>query len=62
MNIICVLDKGKANILESKGFNYQIAIIDNKTVYKFVNTPELERYLNSNFSNQEYFNVPYMNF
>lgn len=62
MNIICVLDKGKADILESKGFNYQIAIIDNKTVYKFVNTPELERYLNSNFSNQEYLNVPYMNF
>lgn len=62
MNIVCILDKNKTDILKSKGFNYQIAIIDNKTVYKFVNTPELERYLNSNFSNQEYFNVPYMNF
>lgn len=62
MNIICILDKNKADLLESMGFNYQIAIIDNKTVYKFVNTPELERYLNSNFSNQEYFNIPYMNF
>ncbi len=62
MNIVCILDKNKADILKSKGFNYQIAIIDNKTVYKFVKTPELERYLNSNFSNQEYFNIPYMNF
>lgn len=62
MNIICILDKDKADILKTKGFNYQVTEIDNKTVYKFMNTPELETYLNSNFSNQEYFSLPYMDF
>ena len=62
MNIICILDKDKADVLKAKGFNYQVAEIDNKTVYKFMSTPELETYLNGNFSSQEYFSLPYMNF
>lgn len=62
MNIICILESDKADMLKAKGFNYQIGEIDNKTVYKFMNTPELEICLNSDFSNQEYFSLPYMNF
>lgn len=62
MDFVCVLDKTKAELLKSKGFNYTITEIDNKTVYKFLNTPEMKTCLNSNFSNQEYFVIPYMNF
>lgn len=62
MNIICILDRNKADMLKAKGFNYQVSEIDNKIVYKFMNTPELEICLNGDFSNQEYFSLPYMNF
>lgn len=62
MNIICILNTNKADILKAKGFNYHKTKIDNKTVYKFMNTPELEIYLNSNFSNQDFFSLPYENF
>lgn len=62
MDFICILDKTKADLLKSKGFNYQLSEIDSKTVYKFLNTPELKTYLNSNFSSREYFVIHYMNY
>ena len=62
MGTINFLSKEQADKLSALGFKYQTSVIDGKTVYKFLNTPELESYLNSNFSNQEYFVLPYMNF
>lgn len=55
-NIIIVPDKSKADELVAVGFKYTLRkISDNKTVYQFMRTPELEKYLKGNFSKQEFF-------
>lgn len=55
MYMVCFMDKNKACELKSKGFTYTVAQIDNQTVYQFIKTPELEKYLANHYSKQDFF-------
>ena len=62
MNIICIIDKSKADELQSKGFQYIPSKIQNQTIYQFVKTPELDDYLSNNYSKQDFFICKNLNF
>lgn len=62
INLINILDKNKADYLNSKGFSYLIKRIDKKTVYQFVGTEEFLKVLNSNYDKGSFFIQKYMNF
>lgn len=62
MDIICIIDKSKADELQSKGFQYIPSQIQNQIVYQFVKTPELDNCLNSNYSKQDFFISKNLNF
>lgn len=55
MNFVNVINKIKADELHKLGFKSIEQLIGDKTIYAFSQTPELMNYLNSNFSNQEFF-------
>ena len=55
MNLVCFVDKNKADELQTKGFAYVMTQADNRTVYQFIKTPELEKYLASHYSAKDYF-------
>lgn len=46
---VFIFDKSKANILLALGFKYKEKVIDNKTVYVFIQTRELMNELTSKF-------------
>ena len=55
-NVILVADKNKADRLISMGFRCTTRDISGgQTVYQFMKSPELEKYLMSNFSKQDFF-------
>jgi len=55
LNIICILDKSKVDILANLGFKYVEKEIDNKKVYQFLETTELMKELNSKFDMSSFF-------
>lgn len=62
MDIICFVDKKKADDLKSRGFNCIEQTANNGIIYQFVKTPELETYLDGKFSNQDFFVNKSLNF
>lgn len=62
MDIICIIDKSKADELQLKGFQYIPSQIQNQIVYQFVKTPKLDNCLNSNYSKQDFFISKNLNF
>ena len=62
MNIICIIDKSKADELQSRGFQYIPLQIQNQIVYQFVKTPELDNCINNNYSKQDFFISKNLNF
>ena len=62
MDIICIIDKSKADELQSRGFQYIPLQIQNQIVYQFVKTPELDNYINNNYSKQDFFISKNLNF
>lgn len=62
MNIIYFLDKNKAENLKALGFHYNEQVIDNRTIYAFVGTPELIQTLSKNFAKGDYCVSKTMNF
>lgn len=62
MKIINILEKDKADELLALGFKYLNTEISGKTVYQFVETPELLSHLNGKFSKQDFFISKYMKF
>lgn len=62
MDVICIIDKTKADNLSNMGFSYIAQQVENTTIYQFIKTPELERYINSNYSNREFFINKNLNF
>lgn len=55
MNLVCFVDKNKADELQIKGFVCTMTKVNNRTVYQFIKTPELEEYLASHYSAKDYF-------
>lgn len=54
--VVIVPDKTKADELISVGFKCTSRTIsEGKIIYQFMKSPELERYLISNFSKQDFF-------
>ena len=62
MDIICIIDKSKADELQSRGFQYIPLQIQNQIVYQFVKTPELDNFINSNYSKHDFFISKNLNF
>ena len=62
MDIICIIDKSKADELQSRGFQYIPLQIQNQIVYQFVKTPELDNCINNNYSKQDFFISKNLNF
>lgn len=54
-NIICVIDKKKADELIALGFKCTPQKVQNGTIYQFMKSPELDKYIASVFSNQDFF-------
>ncbi len=55
MDIVCIVDKSKADELLAKGFQYTECKVSNGVVYQFIKTPELDSYLNCNYSSRDFF-------
>lgn len=62
MDIVCIIDKSKADELWAKGFKYTECKVSNGVIYQFIKNPELDNYLNSNYSNRDFFINKYFNF
>ncbi len=62
MNIICFLDKNKAENLKKLGFHYNEQNVDDKVLYAFVGTPELIQVIAKNFAKGDYCINKTMNF
>lgn len=62
LKIINIIEKDKADELMSLGYKYSTAKVDDKTIYQFVESPELLSYLNGKFSKQDFFISKYMKF
>lgn len=60
--IICFIDKTKADDLMMRGFNCVEQTAANGIIYQFVKTPELETYLNGKFSERDFFIGKTLNF
>lgn len=54
MGEVLLLDKSKADILQSLGFKYTKRNIDNKEVFIFIQTNELMKSLSSNFEQGDF--------
>ena len=53
-NLIKVLDQDKAKELISLGFKYTTETMNGKKVHSFFMSEELRKYINSNFSKQDF--------
>lgn len=53
-NLIKVLNQDKAQELISLGFKYTIETMNGKKVHSFFMSEELRKYINSNFSKQDF--------
>ncbi len=62
MDIVCIINKSGADELLDKGFKYTECKVNNGVIYQFIKTPELDNYLNSNYSNRDFFINKYFNF
>lgn len=60
MKIIYILEKERAEWLNAQGFPCQEKKIDDKTVYAFIETPEMMKHVAKCFSSQAYFMDPYL--
>lgn len=62
MDIVCIIDKSKADELQAKGFVCTPCVANNGIVYQFVKTPELDKLLTSNYTNRDFFISKNLNF
>ena len=53
-NLIKVLNQDKAQELINLGFKYTTETMNGKTIYSFFMSEELRKYINSNFSKQDF--------
>lgn len=53
-NLIKVLNQDKAQELISLGFNHVKETVNDTTIYSFFMSEELRKYINSNFSKQDF--------
>ena len=53
-NLIKVLNQDKAQELISLGFNHVKETVNGETIYSFFMSEELRKYINSNFSKQDF--------
>ena len=53
-NLIKVLNQDKAQELINLGFKYTTETMNEKTIHSFFMSEELRKYINSNFSKQDF--------
>lgn len=62
MNLVNIVDKDIALQLNALGFKSRQQFVSKQEIFTFIESPDLLKFLNENFSNQDFFISQAMNF